>query len=297
MPRRSCRRRPAPMQALAEQRELLPLRRTASAGRASRSDSAVQALRLRVERLPCTALARATLQRRRAIRGTSLRAAPPARPRRSASARAGRPPGRPASRRSRGRRRRPPASAQAAIGAHHALVVEGPQVFERAAAAAQRAACRPRHARAASGQRLRTARPVPRRPAPGSGRRSPATCGARRASAVSTSCSAAAPSEVTTPMRRGNGAQRPLARGIEQALRLEPRLQPQELLVQRAGAGALHRLRRPTAIRRAARTPPGGRAARPAGRRPARSRAGWRRGGTSRSAAAPLPPSASFRLK
>ncbi|MFO1294587.1 MAG: hypothetical protein U1F07_16225 [Rubrivivax sp.] len=42
--------------------------------------------------------------------------------------------------------------------------------------------------------------------------------------------------------RRRKARQRPLARGVEQALRLEARAQAQELLVQRAGAHALHRL-------------------------------------------------------
>ena len=63
---------------------------------------------------------------------------------------------------------------------------------------------------------------------------------ARRASAVSTSCSAAAASEVTTPMRREMGGRWRACAG-EQPLRLAKLgLQAQELLEQRARPGALH---------------------------------------------------------
>jgi hypothetical protein len=58
-------------------------------------------------------------------------------------------------------------------GAHHALVVEGPQVFQRAAAAHQQQHVHLGAQLPGTLQRRAPARPAPRRPAPGSGRRPP----------------------------------------------------------------------------------------------------------------------------
>ena len=86
-----------------------------------------------------------------------------------------------------------------ADGARQRLLVELPQVLDRAAAAHE-------EQHVALGARARPPRASRRcarprlRPAPAPGRRSPAIAGLRRASVVSTSRSAAAASEVSTPI-------------------------------------------------------------------------------------------------
>ena len=90
-------------------------------------------------------------------------------------------------------------------GARHALVVEGPQVLERAAAARQ-------DQHVAVGARRRPDRaprrlPRPRpRPAPAPGRSAPPRPGKRRARTCRMSRIAAPVGEVMTPMRRGRPA-------------------------------------------------------------------------------------------
>ena len=77
-------------------------------------------------------------------------------------------------------------------------------------------------------------------PCTGVGNTITSTCGDRRAIVVSTSRSAAACVDVTTPITRGMARQRLLARRVEQARRLERGLDAQELLEQHPGTGTAH---------------------------------------------------------
>ncbi len=79
-------------------------------------------------------------------------------------------------------------------------------------------------------------------PCTGTGYTTISRYGARRRSVVSTSRSAAACSEVTTPTRRGSGGSGRLRRGVEQSLGRQALAQAQELLPQPPGAEAAHRL-------------------------------------------------------
>ena len=108
-------------------------------------------------------------------------------------------------------------------------------------------------------------------------------CGTRRRNAVTTSCNAAAPAEVTRPMPRGCSGSGRFARRVEQAFGVELRLQAQELLEQRA-LPARCMLHDELQIARASYTR-GARALPPIRHRAAKSPA-WLRGGTWRSATA-----------
>ena len=90
---------------------------------------------------------------------------------------------------------------------------------------------------------------------------------------------------MTTPIARGWLGSGRFERGVEQALGVEPRAQAQEALVQRAGAGVLHRLgdELQLAARLVDREPPAQLDALAVGGR--ERRAARRRGGTWRSAA------------
>ena len=119
------------------------------------------------------------------------------------------------------------------------LLVERPQVLDRAAAARDDQHVDLARARWRCGSRARS-RPRPRCPAPASGRCTTRSAGQRRASVVSTSRSAAARGEVTMPTARGIRGQRALALGGEPAGGLELRLEAREALVQRAEAREAH---------------------------------------------------------
>ena len=106
--------------------------------------------------------------------------------------------------------------------------------------------------------------------------------GARRASVVSTSRSAAAAGEVTMPMARGNAGSGFLARRLEQSFGLQARLQLLEGLVQRAQPGLAHLVDAQLVVCRAARRASRARAPRPAGHPRDGNRGTARATGTSR---------------
>ena len=114
---------------------------------------------------------------------------------------------------------------------------------------------------------------------------------------VSTSCSAAPPSEVTTPTRARKARQRRACARRRTGPR--PRAWPSAAGTARTARRRRRAAspRRRTAVRRAARTPPGAHAARPLAVGRAEVEQAAPRGGTSRSASARPAPSASFRLK
>ena len=117
-------------------------------------------------------------------------------------------------------------------------------------------------------------------PCTGTGYTTTGIAGLRRARVVSTSRSAAAASEVTTPMRPGMGGKARLCFLFEQALGAEALLDAQEALVERPEAGEAHafdgELEASTGARRAS----AGHAPRLAGLRAAPSRAPRRGCGT-----------------
>jgi hypothetical protein len=128
--------------------------------------------------------------------------------------------------------------------ARELLVVEGPQVFDRAAAAHQQDhidrrrlapnTVRPARSTAGTNQRQRRDQVAGRlralhlRPAPAP----PGMCGTRRRSAVTTSCSAAAPARSPGRCRAASAATARLRAASNRPSRLQPRLEPQELLEQ-----------------------------------------------------------------
>ena len=180
-------------------------------------------------------------------------------------------------------------------GAHQRLVVEGPQVFERAAAAHQQQGVDLAPRRGQAQRRHQRGRRIGALHRAGVDdhphlRRTPRQ---RRQHIVQRRRGRGG----DDAQRRRPGGDRALARGVEQPGRLEPRLEAQELLVQRAGPQALHRLDHQLQLAARLVDQRGARAARPAGRPGPRSRAAPRRGGTSRSAAARWRPAMSFSAK
>ena len=163
----------------------------------------------------------------------------PVRLRRSAWARAGRPRGRPASRRSRGRRRTPPGAALLAIARttasslndHRSSIEPPPRHTISVSTSARWPAC----------CNARTSCDGASGPCTALGYTMTRTCGARRASVVSTSCNAAPAVELITPIARGNFCDRPFALRVEQSSGLQARPLAQEQLVHRARAARQQR--------------------------------------------------------
>ena len=142
--------------------------------------------------------------------------------------------------------------------AREALIVEGPEVLDRPAAAAAGSGV-DLGAPARAARSRRRAPPGASAPCTAPDRRRPRTCGARRARRSARRAACRGRSEVTTPMRTRKRRQRALARRVEQPFGFEPRPQPQEAARTSApGASCAACTRRPVAGRRAARTRPAG---------------------------------------